>query len=356
MGTVLASLILPPFPAMSERSDPSPAFREAFLACADQRGAVRFDRFVALALYDPRCGYYASDRRRVGRAPGTDFFTSTSSGPLFGELIAAACAGLLGRDPGPVTFVELGAEPGSSVLRDVPHPFRASEVRRLGSTLDLSGDLVVFSNELLDAQPFRRFVARAGRWIETGVALQEGRLSEVDWAEASEAWLPPPGPEGSRFDAPRAAMDLVAALGRGAWTGLFVAVDYGKSFRHLAEDTPAGTARAYWRHTQHNDLLERPGEQDLTVHVCWDWIEQALVGSGFTAPRLESQESFLMHHAASAIEAVLREDAGRRGPRSRTLLQLLHPGNLGQAFQVMWARRGSDCPCTAATAPRNLTV
>lgn len=324
---------------MPERTPPSPAFREAFLARADRRGVLRFDTFVALALYDPQCGYYTAHRRRVGREPGTDFFTSTSSGPLFGELVASACASLLGHAPSEVTFVELGAEPERTVLQDAHHPFRASEVRRLGAPLGLSGHLVVFSNELLDAQPFRRFVVRGHRWIERGVAWDGERLTETDWADADEPWLPRPGVDGTYFDAPRAAAEFVTAVGREGWKGLFVAVDYGKSLRHLAEDAPAGTARAYWRHTQHNDLLDRPGEQDLTVHICWDWIDQALREAGFSSPQLESQESFLMHHAAPMIETLLRDDAGKRGPRTRSLLQLLHPANLGQAFQVMWARR-----------------
>ncbi len=326
---------------MPERTPPSPAFREAFLAAAGPGGAVRFDRFVELALYHPQCGYYTATRRRVGRAPGTDFFTSTSSGPLFGELIASACASLLGREPGQVTFVELGAEPTGGILKDAPHPFQTDDVRGLGASLALTGHLVVFSNELLDAQPFRRFVVRDQRWIEVGVALDpEGQLREVDWPGHAESWLPPPGAEGCHFDAPVAAAALVRELGRHDWKGLFVAVDYGKSFRQLAQDCPDGTARAYWRHTQHNDLLDRPGEQDLTVHVCWDWIADALVATGFSAPQLESQEAFLMHHAGGAIERVLREEGANRGPRSRSLLQLLHPANMGQSFQVMWAVRG----------------
>ena len=37
----------------------------------------------------------------------------------------------------------------------------------------------------------------------------------------------------------------------------------------LIGDRPAGTARAYYRHEATRDLLARPGEQDLTCHVCW---------------------------------------------------------------------------------------
>src|SRR5258708_20888689 len=46
---------------------------------------ISFARFMALALYDPRVGYYCRDRARVGYAAGTDFFTASTSGPIFGD-------------------------------------------------------------------------------------------------------------------------------------------------------------------------------------------------------------------------------------------------------------------------------
>ena len=63
---------------MTEEDGPHPSagFLEAFRARADAGGAMTFARFVDLALYDPRVGYYRSARERVGRGPGTDFFTA----------------------------------------------------------------------------------------------------------------------------------------------------------------------------------------------------------------------------------------------------------------------------------------
>jgi len=118
-----------------------------------------------------------------------------------------------------------------------------------------------------------------------------------------------------------------------------VAIDYGKSLRELAEETPAGTVRAYYRHTLSNDLLARPGEQDLTCHVCWDWLAAALARHGFAAPVVESQEAFFIHHAAAFIAATTAAEAAHFSRRKLALLQLLHPGNLGQKFQVLHARR-----------------
>ena len=324
---------------------------------------MRFDTFMGLALFDPRVGYYRADRPRVGRARDTDFYTATSLGALFGELVAAAAAKLLqeaGLDPATHVFVEIGAEPGGGVLSEVgAHPFAGSRTLRLGDALELSGPCVVFSNELFDAQPVRRFVRRGERaWHELGVALKDaavsaaaaateaaaaGGLVECDLGPADDAvvrWLPDAGatPEGYVFDAPLAAAELARELAAQPWSGVFVAFDYGKPFAELGHAHPAGTARAYFRHAQQPDLLARPGEQDLTAHVCWDWLVEALGAGAGEAARVESQESFLVHHAGEHIAAALAgEGASAASPRKRALMHLLHPAQMGQKFQVLHA-------------------
>ena len=315
-------------------------FLSVFRSEIAHHGVVPFDRFVELALYDPRCGYYRTNRKRIGRERGTDFFTATSSGPLFGELIAAACTNLIGkRDPGEFVFVEIGAEATGGVMAGVKHPFAQTETRSLGDSLKLEGKCVVFSNELFDAQPFRRFLARDGRWHEVGVTFAGDSLAEVNLGPIEASWLPASPEDGSRFDAPRAAVELLRTLTAQPWEGLFVACDYGKSFRELAEATPGGTARAYWKHAQVNDLLARPGDQDLTVHVCWDWLEEGLREQRFSETVIESQESFFVRRAGNFIEASLAGDPGSHGALRRSLVQLIHPAHLGQKFQVLHATR-----------------
>jgi SAM-dependent MidA family methyltransferase len=204
---------------------------------------------------------------------------------------------------------------------------------------------VVFSNELFDAQPFHRFVFRRGAWRERGVALRDDALVEVELAEMTPASIPinaPEGPapspvEGYCIDAPLEAATLAGQIAAQPWSGLFLAFDYGKTWSELAEATPAGTARAYFRHAQSNDLLARPGEQDLTCHVCWDWLADALARHGFATPPVESQESFFVHHAADYLASTTAAEAGRFSEKKRSLLQLLHPSHLGQKFQALHA-------------------
>ncbi|MFZ9839570.1 MAG: SAM-dependent methyltransferase [Opitutaceae bacterium] len=320
------------------RAPASPAFRAAFRAAAGPAGHLPFARFMELALYHPEIGYYRAGRERVGRAPGTDFITSATAGPLFGELVAAAAAQLLGLDAASRhTFVELGAEPGQSVLADVAHPFAAVRALRLGDPLVLGGDCIVFSNELFDAQPCVRTVYRGGAWRERTVELTEdGTCMEGEVPYPADRH---PAPEGYAFDRPLAAAHLAGEIARQPWRGLFLAFDYGKTERELRTECPAGTARAYHRHRQERDLLARPGEQDLTCHVCWDWIAAELTTAGFSTPALEFQETFFVRRAGAKIAAVSAAEAARFSPRKQALMQLLHPGQLGQRFQVLHARR-----------------
>jgi len=332
----------------------SPEFLAAFRQTAGDGGALSFARFMELALYHPDAGYYAQPRRRIGRAPEADFFTASSLGPVFGELVVAACAALLDqRPPRDYTFVEIGAEPSAgSVLAptgsgkaSVEHPFAAAATISLGQPLQLPARAVVFSNELFDAQPCHRLVREAGHWREGGVGLRGDALEEVLLPEltpevhAVQDRLPAEEPDGYRIDLPLAAAQLAGRIAAQPWAGLFVAFDYGKTWRELAEDTPAGTIRAYLRHQQSNDLLAHPGGQDLTCHVCWDCLSAALTAHGFAAPVLESQEAFFVHHASAALSRLTAAEAGRFSGRKLGVMQLLHPGNMGQKFQVLWARR-----------------
>lgn len=325
-------------PASSENA--SAEFRAIFRAHADASGTISFAKFMELALYHPEVGYYRRKRRRIGYGRGTDFFTASTSGTIFGELVAAAGAQLLRdakRDPAAHVFVEIGAETDGGVLRQVAHPFAAVRTVGLGEPQELAGDCVVFSNELFDAQPCVRTRFRAGRWWEIGVRLEGERLVEI---ELPANFTEPRDPgEGYTFDRPLAARELAAKIAAQPWRGLFVAIDYGKTLRELTEATPGGTARAYFQHTQSNDLLARPGEQDLTCHVCWDWLEEVLREHGFAAPTLEFQEAFFIRRAGELIARISAAEAARFSERKLALLQLLHPTHLGQKFQVLHALR-----------------
>ncbi len=302
---------------------------------------------MALALYHPQLGFYTRDQARVGQSPGTHFYTASSLGPIFGELIvAAACHQLArhGATPAEYAFIEIGAEAGRTVLDGVEHPFRSVQALGVGTDLCLEGPAIVFSNELFDAQPCARFIATPEGWLERGVQIDAtGALSEVTRplpsAQAEALGLPTDVVDGYELDLPRAADALAARIADQPWHGLFMAFDYGKSWHELTRETPQGTARAYFQHRQSNDLLAQPGQQDLTCHICWDTLAAALQKCRFTPDPVLSQEAFFIKNTAEALAKIVAQEATGLSPRKAGLMQLLHPSALGQKFQAITAWR-----------------
>lgn len=315
--------------------------RAALEAVAEADGFIRFDRFMDVALYHPSEGYYRRDRTRVGQSSSTDFFTASSLGPVFGELVVASCISLLrGNDPAAFTFVEFGAEAGRSVLDDVNHPFRAVRPVGVNDGGAVHGPAIVFSNELFDAQPFRRFRRAGSHWEELGAVLTTDGIAESQRPTAPDALgLPDSAPPGYHLDLPTGANTLVESIARQPWQGLFLAFDYGKSWTELIGSVPQGTARAYHQHRQKTQLLESMGEQDLTCHICWDHLSKALQSQRFETAKVQSQEAFLVGHAAPKLAEIMSAEATQMSPRKAGLMQLLHPSALGQKFQVLSAWR-----------------
>src|SRR5262245_59530096 len=170
----------------------------------ESQGPISFARFMELALYCPDSGYYERSPTGIGRAG--DYYTSVSVGPGFGGLLARQFAQWLPE--GSVQLVEAGAHDGS-LARDIltwlrdnvpslfgrlaywivePSPNRqkwqqkrldefAGKIRWFG---DFPGHVtgVIFSNELLDAFPVRRF-GWDGSWFEWGVTVEGDRFA---WA------------------------------------------------------------------------------------------------------------------------------------------------------------------------------
>ena len=309
-------------------------------ANANTEGILSYADYTRIALYDPVHGYYAKDKQRVGLTAEADFYTASSLNPVFGKLVRSAAKKLLGASFADHTFVEIGAEPGRNL-------FNEGLCYHLGDTVTLPPKSIVFANELLDAQPFNRFVFKEGRWHELGVRVQTEQLEEVTLPEPTEALesllpsLPKNMPERYLFDISLEAETLLESLLNTSWSGLIMLFDYGKTWQELLTNSPAGTARAYYKHTLSNKLLERPGEQDLTTHVCWDRCEGLLQNAGLNPAKLERQEAFFVNHAQEAISKIINDNAQGLSQELQSLKELLHPHHMGQKFQVLWGQTQS---------------
>jgi len=308
---------------------------------------ISYRDFIEYALYEDEWGYYTQERLRVGRTPQHDFYTSESLGRVFAQLVTSAAEDLLGGRAQDHRFVEIAAEPGTSLLSHLDtHPFAGEHLIRQGDPIQVEGPSVVFANEWLDSLPFHRLIFRAGRWRERGVCVDEaGQLTEILLDNLSAEVtavadrLPPQIEDGYELDLPLAAEAALAHLLAQDWTGLILLFDYGRTWTSLLQDHPSGTARTFQQHSQGSDLLQNPGSCDITCDICWTPLLAQMEAAGLRSVTLESQESFLVQRAQRAAEAIVSQSAGAFSHDRQTLMELIHPANMGQRFQVLWGLR-----------------
>lgn len=302
---------------------------ERLRSCAGPDGFVPFDRFVDLALHDPEVGYYCRPDLRLGR--DGDFYTAAHTTPLFGATIAerlvaefdrlqrpegfqvvevgpgdgtlaADLAAALARHPGTDGIDYVGVEPSPS-LRDAVAARLAARGPagprfRFLPSLAALGPFVgcVVANELLDAFPFRRLVARAGGFHEQGVRAVDGRLV---WAEAPmPAAVPPPPlpselPEGTVVEVSPRAEAFVREVADHLVDGAVLLFDYGAEEPELVRRHPGGTLTAYRGHRSLDDPLRDPGTADLSAFVNFTRIRAAARRAGLTEVACEPQAAAL---------------------------------------------------------------
>jgi len=331
-----------------ENKSTEPTILHSLRREADKEGRMSYADFVRVAAFDPNAGYYAKTRKRVGRSRETDFYTAESLGSVFGKLVVAAAIDLLGSEEMAAKhiFVEIGAEPDHCVLDGVDHPFAEILILRLGDTLRIPERALVFANEWLDALPFNRLRFDEDKgWRELGVMVKGDVLEEIvlpsPTPEVQSIFhrLPKKASDGYRLDVPLGARDALRKIASQKWWGAFLTFDYGKSWEELTETNPNGTARAYEKHRSHSDLLTRPGDRDLTCHLCWDFLIEVLREEGFAQTHHDRQEAFLMKHATKAIRGIVEARAPGMDEGRQTLQELLHPARMGDAFQALGSTR-----------------
>lgn len=368
---------------MSERSR---ALSELIAAEIASAGPISFARFLALALYHPELGYYASGRARIGHEGG-DFFTNVSVGPIFGRLLAGQFREMweqLGR-PARFTIVEQGAHDAQlaadilaaldETLRpaveywiiEEARPLRQKQEQRLATyapQLRWAANLeelpafsgVHFSNELIDALPFHLLRSTGEVWDEWKVAWEGGEFVFVGEPPtedlASEIAALPQRAAGYLTEVRPTAREWVATLGRKLERGFALVIDYGFIRADLLDlSRSEGTFSCYRAHHRDARPLEDVGEKDITAHVDFTALAEAAMQAGFRVTGWADQHHFLV----GASESLLRSLEGPPTPETqkllRTLKTLLHPESMGTQFHYLALAKDTD-PATALSGFR----
>ena len=303
---------------------------------------------------------------------GGDFFTSVSTGPLFGRLLAEHIAAWYREAAMPSRWriIELGANDGTLALDiragleeiDIvldglehvviePLPQLAAALREkcgdrlrvLDSTAGLAADPLpsfVLGNEVLDALPFHLIESDGTCWQELGVTLDGEAFSWTLLGPAAEELVEgiPVFPAGYRTEVrdsfPAFLAPLIAAMagGRMLW------IDYGfprDDYYHPSRTT--GTLRTFSKHRAAEDPLASPGEIDITAHVDFSALEEAISAAGGKVIRFERQGKFLTETARPWLLSLEGRTDAEAMKWFRNFQTLTHPGQLGSSFHVMEA-------------------
>ena len=311
-------------------------------------GRITFARFMELALYHPRFGYYTGGAARIGRRG--DFFTSVSVGPLFGKILAQFFLKLRAENFAVWEFGGRSGELRADVLAVAPDlPWHISEAgtqaEQFIPDLRKSGmifDGCIFSNELLDALPVHRAQVSGGAWREifvsstaNGFVEELGPLSDLRLA-AALADLPVTQMEGYRTEINLRAQEWLAQVAARLRRGWVLTFDYGfERGDYFAPHRRDGHLQCYVQHTRHNNPFVNIGAQDLTAHVDFSAFMESGRALGLETVQFCEQGKFLLEAGAEVIRDIVERDAGQPSPERNAIQQLIHPAHMGRAFKAL---------------------
>lgn len=256
-----------------------------------RHGPISFRRYMEAALYHPELGYYRRARDPFGKAG--DFFTAEQIQPVFGILIAARIRQLyrsMGQPPD-FTVVELGA--GRGEMAPALSEWRYIPVEAGGPLPTAKFRGVVFSNEFFDALPVEVSLYRGGVFRQQLVTVEGDRfLWHTGDAVTHEVehflrrFFPAPE-EGRWYEAGLAALDWLERAAAMLTEGYVFTVDYGYT-RAESIRFPLGTLMGYRRHTARENVLDDPGERDITAHVNFTALEERGAECGLEKKNFET--------------------------------------------------------------------
>ncbi|MCH2546866.1 MAG: SAM-dependent methyltransferase [Alphaproteobacteria bacterium] len=351
---------------------------ERIYAQIDEDGGISIADYMRFALADPDEGYYMS-QNPLGIEG--DFVTSPEICQVFGEMLGiwiAECWHMLGKPQ--ADLVEMG--PGLGTLMDDflrathhvegfheaidVHMVETSEKLRRKQKQLLDGKhpriswhdtipsndkpLLVIGNEFFDALPIEQYVAEKKGFRERIIvrdAEDENKLA-FDVADTFYRRLPTQFPRikasemraGSVIEICPAAQELMKTItDRIVSTGgaaLFI--DYGYSAPlGQAYHVRGDTLQAVRKHKYHN-VLENPGQADITAHVDFTSLCEIAVAAGGYVPPIMTQADFLLRMGGETRVKQLCVNAHNKQICEdivKAFMRLVNEQDMGNLFKVM---------------------
>ena len=382
------------------RADALPQIISDAIANAPQK-RITFAEYMNLVLYHPQYGYYGAGK--VGIGSTGDFFTSSSLGGDFGQLLASQLWDMwqIMDYPNPFHIVEMGGGNGSTaydilnqiqtvypdfseaieyILVEESPALIATQQKALKSLEEIKitwktwPDILdrylvgcCFSNELVDAFPVHLVTLKNGKLREIYVTTKQDKLIETD-GELSTSKLEDyfnlididlsnhDYPEDYRTEVNLSALDWLSTVSNKLQKGYLLTIDYGYSAtKYYHPQRYQGTLKCYYQHRHHHNPYVNIGYQDITAHVDFTALEKQGKLYGLDKIGFTQQGMFLM--ALGLGDRLNELSTGKYNiqqvfQRRDALHQLIEPTGLG-GFGVLI--QGKNLP-SPEKLPKGLTI
>ncbi len=316
-------------------------------------GPITVEEYMEKCLYHPEYGYYTNGYN-FSTTPPRDFTTAPELTPLFGATLAnwVARQWQAHGQPTPFTLMECGPGRGTlmhSLLQHLqtahpqcysaaqpllietsPHlttlqkqtlaPFPQTEWHSTPNTQH-STPIILIANELLDAFPHSQIIQADGRIQPRTITINEAdELNFTDQLNTQHPTL------NTRITEHSPQMRTwLQSLPQSLLAAVFL--DYGAT-----TEGPTGDTLQALHHHQKVSVFHLPGETDLTTHVNFHNVTNALAESHphLEALPVEHLAPFLLNHGLASLAL-----AQAPHPHTDTVLhRLLHPTQMGTLFKV----------------------
>lgn len=329
-------------------------------------GPMSIATYMGLCLTHPTKGYYKG-ADPLGAAG--DFITAPEISQMFGELIGFFFANLWQQmgSPKEFTLLELGPGRGTLMADMLRVACRADGFR---DALDLRlfetnpaliaeqharleaygpkwinsfekvgpGPLLVVANEFFDALPIRQFVRKDTGWHEKMVGLSNGHrqfgLSPTPIPAATMPDAVADAEIGTVYEVGFANGEVMSRLASIVSTqgGALLAIDYGY------DRTQTGETLQGVRNHKYADVLDAPGEVDLSAHVDFEALGNVAAKAGLQVHPVTTQGTFLTRLGINdRTKALSIANPGAATDLSAARTRLVAPDQMGQLFKAFCA-------------------
>ncbi|MBD8063955.1 SAM-dependent methyltransferase [Devosia sp. PTR5] len=329
-------------------------------------GPMSVATYMGLCLTHPTRGYYK------GADPfgqGGDFITAPEISQMFGELIGFNLVNLWQQmgEPKAFTLLELGPGRGTLMADILRVACRAPgfrdglQLRLFETSPNLlaaqkdrlesydpqwiqnfddfpQGPLLVVANEFFDAMPIRQFVRRPDGWHERVIGLVEDKrafgLSPTPIPAASMPDAVADAEIDAVFEVCFAAAEVLSHLAKAVARlgGSILAIDYGYAASQTGETLQGVRRHAY------ADVLDTPGETDLSAHVDFGALANVARQSGLAVEPLATQGQFLTRMGIGERKNALQKaNPGAAADIQSGHDRLIGKDQMGELFKVFCA-------------------